>query len=542
MTTPKRVYWLTIDKQSEHEKKAALLDARGYKVEFFKTLDSLTKALRNQRVTILVVGDEGPETFISKAVTLLRHMPDIQGARLLLSVSRSLDAILRLAACEGFRDMVPLELKNEDWLRRFEFSTSGQPASFAQKAQDRQLNKPASILVPARAVWLTTNRIWIESRVAAETGDKLALVGPLAQSMGRKSIAIEIQRRYQDNLFYRFSEALVGSWETKDNTSTLTSDTLELLKNLNTGRRCKAFLAIQSPALRSALLSYLPAEKFEVHSALQKRSVVEEPKYFSPDLVFIEDRFCKGEYLDRFRTMEQNLPKHCAIVVVGSQRSQPESLHVKRRVHFLNRIPKNLEEVLLKQVLDFSKLPSLADTGAFFIPSDHEFSLAELDVQAEIRTWSDSGLTLIARSHIGNFALAQVKCKELEAQFGTAPYIKVINVQPDPNERGAYVVEAQFCAVPNRNVTIPIAETNTSVPKIELEPQKGSAPIMAEDQPKSVEEPKQIVEIHAQYGTKTPSNESIRKPDADEGLYVMSLIALSAVVSLVVSILFMFQH
>jgi hypothetical protein len=535
----KRVYWLTIDKQTEHENKAALLEDRGYKVEFFKTLDSLTKALRNQRVTILVVGDEGPETIISKAVTLLRHMPDIQGARLILSVSKFSQAILRLAASEGFRDMLPLELEDAVWLQRFEFSTGGQPTAFSHGGFEHNLQKSGLIAIPARAVWLTPNRIWIESRVATDIGTRLRLTGPLAQSMGQKSIPIEIQRLYQDNLFYRFSEALVGSWDTGDSDSSLIGDTMELLKNLDTGRRCKAFLAIQSPALRTALLSYLPQDKFEVHSALQKRSVVEEPKYFSPDLVFIEDRFCKGAFLERFRTMEQNLPKHCAIVVVGSQRNQQETLQSKRRIHYLTRIPKNLDEVLLRQVLDYNKLPSLADPGALFIPSDHEFSLAELGVEAEIQKWGRAGLTFVTRNHIGNFALARVQCQEIEQEFGTAPYIKLTDVRPHPEFKDRFVVEAQFCAMPQR--TRPPQSSQSDAPQAKPEiaretvakPAEVTTSVPIDVEPASKHPP--AVATRAQPTAAT----DITEPDVEAGMYVVSLIALSAAVSLVVSILVM---
>ena len=121
----KGVYWLTIEPTELHSQKAALLGENGFEVTFFKTLDSLLKELQSTRVPVIVVGDEGPEVSVAKAISTLGTMPEIQGARLILSTLRNSLTTLRAATCEGFRDIFNLDMDDELWIERFIFSTSG---------------------------------------------------------------------------------------------------------------------------------------------------------------------------------------------------------------------------------------------------------------------------------------------------------------------------------------------------------------------------------------------------------------------------------
>ena len=122
----KGVYWLTLETSSSHKEKVEAMAARGYEVSFFQTLDSLVKELQSRRVTSIIVGDEGPEVVVLKAISLLNRMPEIQGAKLILSCSRYSPTVLRAAACDAFRDILPICLNREEWVDRFVFATGNQ--------------------------------------------------------------------------------------------------------------------------------------------------------------------------------------------------------------------------------------------------------------------------------------------------------------------------------------------------------------------------------------------------------------------------------
>ncbi len=447
------IYWLTIEPDEIHKRKVALLEDSGFEVTFFKTLDSLTKELHTRRASIIIVGDEGPEVIVVKAISLLRRMPDIQGARLILSTSRHSPVVLRAAACEGFRDLLPIQMADPEWLSRFMFSTAGVPAEMPRVSDYSTSKFDTTLAIPARIVWMSPKRLWIESRFFPPAGTRIAISGPMAQAMGCKYLDLEIEELHENNLIYRFSEALVGRWSVPDRENPKVSEALHVLKDLDVGERYKVFLAIQSPALRATLLRYLSHAKFEVHTALQKRSMIDEPKYFTPDLVFVEDRLCRGESLDRFRAMISNLPETTSIVVVGSDKevSTIRANIGRRRLFFLKRIPLNLDQMVFNEFLgpNYQKA-TLADKDAAFIPYDHEFSLAELNISARVEALHPDGAIISVPHEIGNYGLTRIKSPALEKLLGRNPYAKITGLTygDDGTESAMpFQLECQFCDI-----------------------------------------------------------------------------------------------
>lgn len=444
------IYWLTIEPNELHERKVALLEERGFEVIFFKTLDSLTKELQNRRASIIIVGDEGPEVIVVKAISLLRRMPDIQGARLILSTSRQSPTVLRAAACEGFRDIIPIQMEDPEWFQRFAFSTSGVPTDFSAPRDATPLKMPLTLAIPARIAWMSPKKLWVESRFFPEVGTRVSVSGPLAQAMGCKFIELLVTSHHQSNLVYRFSEALLGNWEAPEGDEQLIAEAMEALKNLNTGERYKVFLAIQSPALRATLLKYLNSPRIEVHTALQKRSMVDEPRYFSPDLVFVEDRLARGEHLDRFRAMAANLAEDAAIVMIGSDRDigSARAAVGRRKLHVLKRVPVDLGQTIFSEYLGGASFQrkTFAPADAAFIPNDHEFSLAELNIPAQLVELNRRGARVTVKEEIGNFGMARVKSPLFRELFDRHIYAKITGIQKEETTEGRrYNLDLAFC-------------------------------------------------------------------------------------------------
>ncbi len=60
----------------------------------------------------------------------------------------------------------------------------------------------------------------------------------------------------------------------------------------------------------------------------KKKSLVSEPKYFTPQLVFIEYRLCEGEAMSRFQEMVNHIPKDSTVIVVGAKDDQPQAFEI----------------------------------------------------------------------------------------------------------------------------------------------------------------------------------------------------------------------
>ena len=426
------VYWLTIEPENQHRSLAAALESHEFGVTFFKTLDSLTNQLKTQRAPIIIVGDEGPEIIVVKAISLLSTMPELQGVRLILSVSRHSPVVMRAAACEGFRDIIPVSLEAGEWTRRFLFSTSGSEARLPGFHPHLSMESEASLAIPARVVRVSDDQIRVESHITPTRGARFDLTGPLAQAMGYKRIPLEVISHRKDNLSYRFSVAIQARWLTKEPRPALVQETMAIIKEMDTGAREKTFLAVQSPALRATLIRHLDTEIFNIQTALTRSSMVEEPRYFCPTLVFVEDRLCSGDHQNRFREMVLNLPKKARIVLVGGGADPValKNLAGGRELIHLKRIPVNLQQTILNDILKRGDEEPAAHDG-WYIPADHEFSLAELNMSCTLTAVHPVCLEITSRYPAGVFGLTRIESPFIRQVLGRDPWAKIIHISED---------------------------------------------------------------------------------------------------------------
>lgn len=444
------VYWLTLEPHENHLKKAAMLDALGYRVTFFKTLDSLAQGIFDQRVPIVIVGDEGPENAVINAIRELGHMPAMQGARMLLTVSRPALPIMRIAACEGFRDILALDMPHQEWLERFIFSSSSSKTLTKQFDNTglQSYREEGFLALPARIVWITDQQICIESRLKPRLHQKIELSGPIVQSMGAKYLTVTPTEVYHTNLLFRFSEGLIGTWEIPEGSAdNHRTETMDIVRTMDRGERYRIFLAINSPAMRNSLIKYLEPERFEVHSALHKRSLIEEPKYFGPQVVILEDRFHHEGELAQFRQWVATLPPHCAIIIIGgrTELQQIRNLVGGRLVLTFKHIPTNFRSLLLEDVIP--RCTARLTVERSHIPPQHEFSLAEVRIDARLLHVGPKSVRLRINEPLSGFSLARIRSPFFDDKLAKKPFVKITAAlaQQDPaQEDPCWELECRF--------------------------------------------------------------------------------------------------
>lgn len=421
----KGIYWLVNNAGHLHKERADLLDELGFSVSFFTSIEELTASLAAKRVSIVIIGDEGEESECIAAMDTLSNLPVIKGARLILSLSTNNSQLCQCAAGNGFRDIIPLSLEENKWLSRFQFSTaSTKNADKVLTGMRQQKKKAINVYIPSRLAWINGDQVWIESRARPKMSASLKLVGNLPDDMGCKELDLSVCSHEHRDLVYRFSEGVICDWTANSDQSEKITSVIDELREQNKGPRTKVFLAIQSPALRNTILKYLNPQRFDVHTALQKKSLVSEPKYFTPRLVFIEYRLCEGEAMSRFQEMVQYIPENSTIVVVGAKEEHMLSFRnfsSGRRVESLAQIPKNLPDLILNNYLikDSSK-----DKNIYISPS-HRFSYSELAFSGKIIAWDEDFIEIQMDTPLANFGLIRVRDEKKNIEF----YGKVVSVR-----------------------------------------------------------------------------------------------------------------
>lgn len=444
------VYWLLPAVDDDHHRRASILDDIGYHVFFFENFDTLIKEICVKRAQILILGDEWPSAEAISYAHAFANIPDINAARLLVSNSRNDFALMDAAMNEGFRDIIPADLEDHEWLQRFEFATSGLESILSLHSELDEVAEPVDIVVPARLVWVGAQQVWMETRSCPRVGDNLKVEGGFASSLGLKTLNVQVQQKQQTNLTYRFSEAIIASWYQDavihaDPQKII--DTLDTLHRVDLGQRPKIFLAIQSPALRTTLLKYLDKRKYEVHTALQKQSLIYEPKFFSPDLVFVEERLTQGEAKRNFYELLRYLPDHACIVTIGGKESPTtKNSSAPRRTWTLKHVPVNLSELIEREYLAglAQRKPNSNDKQASFPPADHPYSFAQLHLTAELAKADYLQFNLRTTTRIGTYSLLKIISPRFQEKLGGPLYVKVIE-SPESSASGSYLCKAHIC-------------------------------------------------------------------------------------------------
>ncbi|MES2745905.1 MAG: hypothetical protein V4655_10790, partial [Bdellovibrionota bacterium] len=448
------IYWLCPSIEDVHQRRAAILDDIGYQVYFFQNLEALVKEVSIKRARVIVLGDEWDHDVAIKCMQTFANIPDINNARLLLWNSKNDFDLMQAACLEGFRDIIPHDLEDTEWLQRFEFATSGMESILDLHEGLKKLEEKIEIQMPARVVWIGPQTMWIESKTMAEVGDTIRLQGAFADRLGLKEIRAVVVEKQKSHLSYRFSEALVVNWA-KDAAERADlqklKETKEYLAKIDLGLRPKVFLAIQSPALRTTILRYTDRRKHEVHTALNKSSLVYEPKYFTPDIIFIEEQLTNGEGHQPFLEMVRFLPEHATIVTIGSRH---EGADVKissgnRRMRWLRHIPTNLADLIEKDYLQgfYMKKPEDVSIRPAFIPQDHPLSYIMVNSEAKLQSADYLQIEVSCDSRIHTYSLLKVKSSKLSQLLGGPAFLKVV-ASPDSSDdvtQPPYRFKAHLC-------------------------------------------------------------------------------------------------
>ncbi len=448
------IYWLCSSIEEVHQRRASILDDIGYQVYFFENLEALAREICVKRAKILILGDEWPSDVAIKHIQTFANIPDIIGARLLLSNSRNDYDLMQAASMEGFRDIIPLDLDDAEWLQRFEFATSGMESILDIHSDLKKFDEKIEINIPARVVWIGTQTMWIESKTLASVGDTIHLRGAFADRLGLKEIKAVVIEKQKSHLSYRFSEALVVNWS-KDVLARAEpakiKETMEYLKRVDLGLRPKVFLAIQSPALRTTILRYTDRRKYEVHTALQKSSLVYEPRFFTPDLIFIEEQMTSGEGHQAFLEMIRYLPEHATIVTIGGRNEggDVKGSSGNRRMRSLRHIPTNLAELIERDYLaafHLKKPEAIADRLAF-LPHDHALSYGMVSVEARLQSADYLQFEISSPSRMNTYSLLKVHGSKLSQLLGGPAYLKVVaSCEPeDDTVEPPYRFKAHLC-------------------------------------------------------------------------------------------------
>lgn len=436
MQKKKRIYWLTHPGSAQVQQLDNELRHHGYHCDFFSSIDGLMSAIAARRTTIIVLGNLGSTEKEVSALKYLAQRPELQGVRFVLAPAKIDVNTLVLAAAFNFRDIIPIDFHEKLWVERFIFATSTNPTPLTQSPAMVGFNQLATIHVPTRVVWISRDQIWLESRLEAPPGTTISLRGGLAEAVGLSSIKMEVLGSRKKFLFYRFSNALICQWHAPEK---FQKAILHILKDmLKAGSRpiCRVFMAVETSELRNNLIDALPSPSFKLTAALQKKGIPVEPRYFSPNVVLIEDKLVTSDGGAQFADLMNNIEPTTPVLILGENvdlAAITRNFHHRPVFNLPQKAPVIREAIRSRFFQNIAKIEEFDQQDLVYLSPDHALSFAEVSVPARLTRIHPLRGTISTAHPVGQFALTQIESPVLNKLFSRPIFAKLTSSYKNPH-------------------------------------------------------------------------------------------------------------
>jgi hypothetical protein len=286
----------------------------------------------------------------------------------------------------------------------------------------------AALHIPARIVWISNNYIRFECRASLRHGHQIALTGGIAQALGVQAIHVEIEDHSRDELVYRFSQAFIAKWRHGKVDQTRADDLLQELERSHTGPKYRLFVGIQKPDVRTQLVNMIDPEKFDIAMGLQKGTLSQEFKFYSPELIIFDDKLVSGINPEQLIEMFSMVSPHVPLVIMGKDFDQGHlrSILGDRPIFIESQIKSIGAEALSKYNVAIRQADHELWGHMIQVPPDHMISRVEIQVPARLQSISPAIGNIAVPFSLGNFALCRMEASIVRKALKRDPYIKIV--------------------------------------------------------------------------------------------------------------------
>lgn len=423
----RRTFWITSSVTELHEHRASLLKKNGFDVTFVSNAQDTIRLARDARPICIIVDspiNNDPSSFLG--IQNLMREPELNGVRFIGSLSRQSQDLVRIAVSENFRDLVPLAISDMKWLQRMLYANSAKFDGKILHSNDIGVNQVASVISSARIVWINRTHMRIECRGSQELGSKLTVSGAITKAFGVPNLSLTVERIDNDRLLYRYSQALICRWNLASSSQIKADEILSRFFENKPSHKIRAFAAVSRQNLRTTLVTSLNPGTFFVITGLQKVNLAHEVGYFTPNVMFVDDKLLESLSDDNLTEIASRLPEASPVIVYGDSSEKLQTHFPKHRIFCEPSIQQShLENAQqryeIKIDFDYAGAESVSP-----IPSEHPWSRLGIHNPARLTSLSPSAGKLDLPGPIGNFTLATLDAPILRQTLGRNPVIKII--------------------------------------------------------------------------------------------------------------------
>ena len=453
----RRIYWLTESVDEVTRWRAGLLQRQGFEVRFFSDLSGFKSQVEKIRPAIIVLATGDDEEVTRRTIRTIAAMPEISTAKMILVGPFFKEAVTTLASCSNFRDILPIEhnaseslnylgpdseSSADSWTQRFIYSTSGRPKAYRPPLGQITTSLSTDVGVPARITWITPEKLCLESRARLPVGSDIRLGGQLAAFYGVPFLPAIVESVRREKLRYHFSEAHIVSWGPPQGSADKTKKLFRELEETTNPPRLRVYVAVQDPTVRGLVMSQLKLGSFEIAIALKKQAIADEPRFFTPDLIILEDKLATPENHPLLTSMIESLPSQTSLIILGGEAiiQDLKLLFPQRRISQLHDLSAlNLELGLSKELTKLTANVSIGKDeppNASYLPPTNIISEAEIQLTGRILKLHPAALQVALPYPVSRYALVRMMNPLTNEVFGRTPFVKITACSTSGNEDG----------------------------------------------------------------------------------------------------------
>jgi CheY-like chemotaxis protein len=449
-TKSRRTFWITNTVTSQHSQRAKQLEANGFSVQFASDGSAAMKLAREARPICVIIDTHSEiQTVEMASLKSLVKDPEFNGVRFILSVTQNSLDLIHFAISENFRDVVPMAINDNEWLNRVLYANGAKSFENLSSYYEISLNQIASTISSGRIAWINQTHIRIECRGSQRIGTALHISGAISKALDTPHISLVVEGIEKYRLMYRYSQALTCSWKVAPSQTEKATKILQQLISNKPDPKIRAFAAISRPAVRTTLVKGLNPDSFFVRTGLQKVNLAHEVGYFSPGIIFFDDKLLEALSQEELLSILAKVPSSVPIVIFGTEPDKFKTILADRKVFSESAVQqihlKNAEsryEILTDHNIDNPELEICT------IPPEHPWSKIDIHTPARLKGISPSGGHITSPFSIGDYSLAKIESPFLRKILGRDPIIKTnSNIYADSYSMFGHESEFHFSDV-----------------------------------------------------------------------------------------------
>lgn len=425
----KEIYWLLEKPTDAIKKKILKLKQQNLNIIVFREFDKLVQKFKTKRVGVIVISNEGFIKRTENAMNQMHKDPDFSGVRFILTISKAYSDIIKKALEFGFRDVITNDLPTKIWVSRFIFAISNSQIKVALPSGQLTTKELAAINVPARISWINEKKIWIETSITPPQGAKIKLTGAMVQALNLKSATMVVETIHSNNLRFRYSNALICSWESTPHIEEKKRDVIKHIQRLKTTPPYKAFVALKSIPTRNELFRRLSLLDINIYNALNRNSIINEPKFINPHVIFIDGDLCLNGNQAILKKILDDVDKRSLIYILGNDQII-KKVRALQETGINNIIPirdfgSEFIHTLQRKLAGLRLTP--VEESILYIPQDHPFSSSEINISARMTKIHPVASEFAVPFHLPEYSVCSVFTPLLKNAVKRRVLVKVIH-------------------------------------------------------------------------------------------------------------------